>query len=56
MIVAIQGLEGSFHEQVARKWYGDSVDILPCTTFREVFAAYASGDADAIVTAVENTL
>lgn len=56
MIVAIQGLPGSFHDQVAKQWYGDSVDILPCTTFRDVFDAYASGDADAIVTAVENTL
>ena len=56
MIVAIQGLPGSFHDQVARQWYGNSVDILPCTTFRDVFDAYASGDADAIVTAVENTL
>lgn len=56
MIVAIQGIAGSFHEQVAHQWYGSSVDILPCATFREVFDAYASGDADAIVTAVENTL
>lgn len=56
MIVGIQGLPGSFHDQVARQWYGNSVDIIPCTTFRDVFDTYASGDADAIVTAVENTL
>ncbi len=56
MIVAIQGQAGSFHEQVATHWYGSSVDILPCTTFRDVFEAYANGDADAIVTAVENTI
>lgn len=56
MIVAIQGLEGSFHEQVAKQWYGESVDILPCTTFRDVFDAYAAGDVDAIITAVENTI
>lgn len=56
MIVAIQGIPGSFHEQVAKEWYGASVTILPCTTFREVFEAYANGEADAIVTAVENTL
>jgi len=56
MIVAIQGQSGSFHEQVAKQWYGASVDILPCTTFRDVFDAYDSGDADAIVTAVENTI
>ncbi len=56
MIVAIQGQAGSFHEQVAKSWYGSSVDILPCTTFRDVFDAYAEGSADAIVTAVENTI
>ena len=56
MLVAIQGQAGSFHEQVAKQWYGASVDILPCTTFREVFDAYAAGEADAIVTAVENTI
>ena len=56
MIVAIQGQAGSFHEQVASKWYGNDVDILPCTSFRDVFDAYASGSADAIVTAVENTI
>lgn len=56
MLVAIQGQAGSFHEQVAKQWYGNSVDILPCTTFREVFGAYARGDVDAIVTAVENTI
>lgn len=56
MLVAIQGLAGSFHEQVARQWYGSSVDILPCATFHEVFEAYANGEADAIITAVENTI
>jgi prephenate dehydratase len=56
MLVAIQGQAGSFHEQVAKQWYGASADILPCTTFGDVFDAYASGEADAIVSAVENTL
>jgi prephenate dehydratase len=56
MIVAIQGQAGSFHEQAAQQWYGASVDILPCTTFGDVFKAYANGEADAIITAVENTI
>lgn len=56
MLVAIQGQAGSFHEQVAKQWYDASVDILPCTTFHDVFAAYARGEVDAIVTAVENTI
>lgn len=56
MNVAIQGQAGSFHEQVAKQWYGASAEILPCTTFREVFDTYAAGEADAIITAVENTI
>lgn len=56
MLVAIQGQSGSFHEQVAKQWYGASIDILPCTTFSDVFDAYSCGDADAIVVAVENTI
>ncbi len=56
MIVAIQGQAGSFYEMVAKQWYGPSVDILPCTTFRDVFDAYDVGDADALVTAIENTI
>ena len=55
MLVAIQGQAGSFHEQVARQWYGSSVDIVPHTTFRKMFDAYANGEVDAIVTGIENT-
>lgn len=56
MRIAIQGQAGSFHEQVAHSWYGASATVVPCTTFTEVFDSYERGDADAIVTAVENTL
>lgn len=56
MRIAIQGQVGSFHDQAAQQWYGSDTEITPCTTFNEVFAAYDNGDADAIVTAVENTL
>lgn len=56
MRIAIQGQTGSFHEQVAQAWYGPSATTVPCTTFTEVFDTYERGEADAIVTAVENTL
>ena len=54
--VAIQGQAGSFHEQAVRQWYGARATIVPCVTFRDAFDAYANGAADAIVTAVENTI
>lgn len=56
MRVAIQGQAGSFHEQVAKQWYRDSAEIVPCTTFSDVFAAYSNNEADAVVTAVENSI
>jgi prephenate dehydratase len=56
MIIGIQGQAGSFHEQVARQWYGETVSLVPYTTFANLFDAHASKQIDAIVTAVENTM
>jgi len=56
MRIAIQGQAGSFHEQAAKQWYGPDATIVPCVTFGDVFQAYAHGQADAIVVAVENTI
>lgn len=56
MNVAIQGQAGSFHDHVAKRWYGPSLTIVPCTTFADVFEAYASGEADSLVVAVENSI
>lgn len=56
MRIAIQGQAGSFHDQVARRWYGDEADVVACTTFADVFDALKNGEADAVVTAVENTI
>jgi prephenate dehydratase len=55
MRIAIQGQAGSFHEQAARHWYGPTIEIIPCTTFRDVFDAYENGEADALISAVENS-
>lgn len=55
MRIAIQGQAGSFHEQAARHWYGPAIEIIPCTTFRDVFDAYENGEADALISAVENS-
>lgn len=54
--IAIQGQEGSYHEIVAHRLYGDNAEIIPCTTFAEVFEIYESGEADSLVVAVENSI
>lgn len=56
MKIAIQGQAGSFHADVAAQWYGSDSTLVPCTTFADVFDAYALGEADAMVVAVENTV
>jgi chorismate mutase/prephenate dehydratase len=54
--VAIQGREGSFHQQAAEELLGDQVTLLPCHTFAEVFDAVTAGAADLGIAAVENSL
>lgn len=54
--MAIQGKQGSFHAEAAQQWFGDNVTLLECASFSEVFHTADNGDADMVVTAVENTL
>ena len=34
--VAIQGIEGSYHHQVAMEYFGDSVEVIELLSFDEV--------------------
>lgn len=59
--VAIQGYRGCFHEQAARDYYsqqsGDvDLRIVECDYFDDLYGAVASGKADALVMAIENTV
>ena len=57
--VAIQGYRGCFHEQAAREFYsarGEEISIVECPTFEGLFKAMASGEAQAAVMAIENTI
>ena len=54
--VAFQGERGAFSEAAARKLLGPSVDVLPCKSFDDVFAAVQSGAATCAVVPIENTL
>ena len=57
--VAIQGYRGCFHEQAAREFYsarGEEISIVECPTFEGLFKAVASGEAQAAVMAIENTI
>lgn len=57
--VAIQGYSGCFHEQAARKFYaryGETLEIVECATFDDLYKSMAEGRADSAVMAIENTV
>lgn len=54
--IAIQGYEGSFHQQAAYKYFGENIEIIPCATFSEVTSKVESLEADAGVMAIENSI
>lgn len=55
--VAIQGIEGSFHDLAARNFFKDrDVELVPCNTFKEVFGLVKDGKVDVGMAAIENSL
>lgn len=54
--VAIQGYSGCFHEEAARKYFKEDIQIVECATFDGLFSAMAEGRADSLVMAIENTI
>ncbi|MGL5682905.1 MAG: prephenate dehydratase [Marinifilaceae bacterium] len=54
--IAIQGGKGCFHEQAARLFYEEPIEIVPCDTFEELFHKVSDKKADAMIMAIENTV
>lgn len=55
--VAIQGFEGSFHQEAATHLFDKNVSIKPCSTFRELIQAVSHDPATtAAVMAIENSI
>ncbi|HNU06558.1 MAG TPA: prephenate dehydratase [Pyrinomonadaceae bacterium] len=54
--VAFQGEHGSFSEEAAQHILGDDVQTVPCRTFDDLFASIDNGDADLILSPLENSL
>lgn len=55
--VSIQGYEGSFHQQAARIYHGNKVEVIPCNSFREVVKlAENKKESDGGVMAIENSI
>jgi prephenate dehydratase len=55
--VSIQGYEGSFHQVAAQQFFGKDVEVITCSTFREVVRVAASKkESDGGVMAIENSI
>jgi prephenate dehydratase len=55
--IAIQGIQGSFHESAARLFFpNEEVDIIACSTFKDVFKTVKKSPETIAVVAIENTI
>ena len=55
--VAIQGYEGSFHQEAAQKFFGKNVEVIPCDNFRDVIKiASNANESNGGVMAIENSI
>jgi prephenate dehydratase len=54
--IAIQGIIGSFHHQVAQEYFGNDVAVDECLSFEELVDSLISGKSDEAVMAIENSI
>src|SRR5215213_7852865 len=55
--VSIQGFEGSFHQVAAQQFFGKTVEVITCATFRDVVKiASNKKESDGGVMAIENSI
>jgi prephenate dehydratase len=55
--IAIQGFDGSFHQEAARQFFGKDVQIIPCATFKDLInIALDRNKSDGGIMAIENSI
>ncbi|MEO9513372.1 MAG: prephenate dehydratase [Flavobacteriaceae bacterium] len=54
--VAIQGIKGSNHHQVAKEFYGQETDLVECLSFDVLIDHLSNGTADKGIMAIENSI
>ncbi len=54
--VAIQGTRASFHEEAAFLHFGEDIQTIECTSFKQTFEALQNKEADYLVMAIENSI
>ncbi|CAM3780447.1 prephenate dehydratase [Flavobacterium branchiophilum] len=54
--IAIQGIKGAFHHQVALEYFGNNIEIDECLSFEELSDSLLEGRSDLAVMALENSI
>ncbi|VAW20683.1 Prephenate dehydratase [hydrothermal vent metagenome] len=54
--IAIQGIAGSFHEDAARRYFEEEIEVIECTSFRKVCELVDADKVDFAVMAIENSI
>ncbi|MFL1897118.1 prephenate dehydratase [Aquimarina sp. 2-A2] len=54
--VAIQGIKGSYHHQVAQAYFGDLVEVEECMSFAEVANSLVNAHSEHAIMAIENSI
>ncbi|GAB5565390.1 MAG: prephenate dehydratase [Winogradskyella sp.] len=54
--IAIQGIKGSFHHEVAQHYFNEATDVVECMSFDGAVDSLLNGRTDNIVMALENSI
>lgn len=56
MKIAIQGIKGSFHDIVAKKYFGEEIELVECMSFTDIPLLLNNETVDSAVMAIENSI
>jgi len=54
--IAIQGIEGSYHHQAAKIFFGEDIELLECVNFKDIPSSLDNETANFGVMAIENSI
>ena len=53
--IAIQGVESSFHEEAAYKYFGNDIKTVKCLSFQDLCDSLKNGESDFAIMAIEKS-
>ncbi len=56
MKIAIQGIKGSYHHEVATKLFGETIELASCNNFSEIPPLVVNNKVDHAIMAIENSI